>query len=140
MDTLTPTAPTPRTPAPGDGALVSLSLVKQYLKIEHDLEDELLSTLIIPAAEDYCLWYVRRSVAECVLLPAVKQAVCLSCGDLYLNREAASLSRYPYQGNPTVDALLWAHRDLCDGATWGALEGEWCPDYGLRPVINPLLR
>lgn len=47
--------------------IVDLEDVKNYLKIEHDLEDDLISTLV-NAAEDaankYMLRYIRRTVFE----------------------------------------------------------------------------
>jgi len=109
-----------------DGQIVTLALVKSYLKIEHTAEDVVLSTLIIPAAEAYAVWYTRRPIQVLALLPTVKQAVCLSCGDQFLNREARSQGK-PYEGNPTVDAMLWAVRDLCSYA---------CEE---EVYINPLL-
>lgn len=121
----------------GDGFLVTLAAVKSHLRIEHAADDAYLGDYLIPAAEDYCVWYVRRAIEECALLPTVRMAALLACGDLYLNREARSQGQ-AYQGNDTIDNLLWAHRDLCSSALADWYDAPYCPDYPAPWRIEPL--
>jgi len=124
--------------APGDGFLVTLLQVKQYLRIEHNGEDALLGDILIPAAEDYCVWYTRRPVEQCATYPSVKQAALLVVGANYLNREQ-HVQGQAFQTNPAADALLWAHRDLCGDFAddWLQINPLYCPDYSTPWTSSP---
>jgi hypothetical protein len=66
---------------------VSLSEVKEHLRIDSEVyyDDSYLSDIIIPAATQYCNYFIDSSTlltdASCPYM--VKQAILITCADLY---------------------------------------------------------
>jgi uncharacterized phage protein (predicted DNA packaging) len=87
--------------------MVSLTEIKNHLRIDHNADDALLAVYAGAAAE-----YVRQVTRQDwpgEIPFSLKAAALLLIGDLYENREAqtpiASL-----KANETVDRLLWPFR------------------------------
>ena len=137
----------PRDIAPGDGAFLQLALAKLYCAVEHDLHDPLFSGIIIPAAEDYCCTFSRCLPAVAAQFPSVVQAGYMFVAGWYGQREAVAAGS-PFQVHPSIDMLLWQHRDMyegglcCDGCVNllnTGTGGAGCPRWGV-PASTPVAR
>lgn len=86
-------------------SLVTLTEVKNHLRIDQSAEDALLSSYI-EAAEDWISCYLNEpSVPQTA---AIKAACLLVVGDLYENREGAGEKEI--KENPAVARLLHFYR------------------------------
>lgn len=91
-------------------AIIDLNKAKEFLRVDHDDEDELIQDMINSAAA-YTLEYLNWEVEEGKEYPApVISATLLMLGDLYENRTAqAPVQLY---NNRTYDRLLSPYRSL----------------------------
>jgi uncharacterized phage protein (predicted DNA packaging) len=85
---------------------LEVEIVKMYLRVTDDFEDEVIEGLI-QAAKAAVLTETGLTEQEADALPDVTIAALAMIADLYENRgmTAANAAR-----NPTVDAILTAHR------------------------------
>ena len=89
--------------------ILSVEEVKTHLRIQHDEEDELISTLIAQAqavAEDYCRVQFSDSAPEPVRLAAM-----LMVGHYYENRDNPDRQVYVTM-RIAFENLLYPYRDL----------------------------
>ena len=89
--------------------IVSLDEVKTHLRIQHDEEDEYLSSLIVQAqtaAEDYC----RAQFPEENAPEPVRLAVILMTSFYYENRDIPDMTSYKAT-RIAFDSLLYPYRD-----------------------------
>lgn len=96
-------------------AVLTLEEIKAHLRLDGSAEDALLLALS-SAAEDYASQYLNRPIpwqdaaGATVPVPAsVKAALLLIVGDLYENREAATVG-VTRADNPTTERLLHFYR------------------------------
>lgn len=98
--------------------LVSLSLVKEHLKIDQNSEDSVLAVYIAAAEQDICN-YINQPIPGISDSPAteapaaIKAAALLIVGDLYENREGAVLTKTgtgSFLENPAVIRLIQPYR------------------------------
>jgi uncharacterized phage protein (predicted DNA packaging) len=93
--------------------LVTLSEVKEHLRIEHTNEDRVLK-IYIEAANDYIKKLLNSEIPGIGDSPpteapgAIKAGALLTIGDLYENREGAS--EKDIKENPAVMRLLHPYR------------------------------
>lgn len=92
-------------------SLVSLELAKQHLRVDHDVEDELIQAYI-DSAEDQVNRYLDREEPYETYPPAVVGAVLLLVGALYDHREAIIVDSRELHEHPAVLALLGKYRRL----------------------------
>ncbi|MDW9841140.1 phage gp6-like head-tail connector protein [Sinorhizobium meliloti WSM1022] len=91
-------------------SIVTLSLLKSQLNIDHDVDDALLQHKIA-AAEDWTSAYLGRSLAGFDFVPAgVVEAVLQLASHLYENREAVLVGVNAYELPYGVIELLRPHR------------------------------
>lgn len=131
----------------GDGAFLLLNVAKMWCAVEHDLHDALFSGVIIPAAEDYCCTFARCTPTVAATFPTIVQAAYMFVAGWYGQREAVAAGS-PFQVHPSIDMLLWQHRDMyegglcCDGCTdlmATGTGGAGCPRFGV-PAVTPVAR
>lgn len=90
-------------------AALTLDQVKAHLRVEHDLDDELIA-LYLAAAYERVTNYIEVPMADPE--PASLQAaVLLFTGDLYENREAQLEMRGSMLENKAAEALMRPFRD-----------------------------
>ncbi|MGJ8522292.1 hypothetical protein R84981_000977 [Carnimonas sp. R-84981] len=102
--------------------LVSLKVMKQHLRVNHDEEDELV-LLYASSALEWCLWYCDNPNIKTVgdVSARFKSAMLLVLGDLFEHREQnTEINLYH---NSTAEDLLWADRDWRDNRSEGAVNG-----------------
>lgn len=93
--------------------MIDLVLVKQQLRVQHDIEDDLLSSYLqsaIAHVEQHCdrkIVDAPASEAEMGMTPDVIQAILLLVGHWYANREAVVIGSVPSAVQLGVDRLLW---------------------------------
>lgn len=91
-------------------AYTKVETAKQYLRIEHNEEDDVIKKLIATAeaaADDYC----RVVFEDADTIPqAVRHAVLLFVGHYYENRENADRESYNAM-RAAFENLLYPHRD-----------------------------
>ncbi|WP_169294614.1 head-tail connector protein [Advenella sp. EE-W14] len=93
--------------------MIDLALVKQQLRVQHDIEDDLLSSYLqsaIAHVEQHCdrkIVETPASEAEMAMTPDVTQAILLLVGHWYANREAVVIGAVPSAIQLGVDRLLW---------------------------------
>ena len=89
--------------------IVTLEEVKTHLRIQHDEEDEYLSSLIAQvqsAAEDYCrVQFSQENAPE-----PVRLAVILMTSFYYENRDIPDMTTYKAT-RMAFDSLLYPYRD-----------------------------
>lgn len=88
-------------------AIVTLTEIKEHLRINGMEEDTLLSTYA-DAAGEYVRAFTGASWEPLAAPASVAAAVLLLVGDLYENREAQTAA--PLHANTAVERLLWPHR------------------------------
>lgn len=93
--------------------MIDLALIKNQLRIQHDIEDDLLDSYLksaIAHVEQHCdrkIVEVPGSEAEMAMTPDVIQAILLLVGHWYANREAVVIGAVPSAVQLGVDRLLW---------------------------------
>ncbi|WP_417264233.1 head-tail connector protein [Celeribacter sp.] len=87
---------------------ISVALLKAHLNLEHDLDDDLLTTYL-NAAEQYATRYTGSFYVN-VNYPDVQLAVLMLAGFWYENREAAQTGSKAAVVPFGVHDLLQAHR------------------------------
>lgn len=86
---------------------VTLSTAKEHLRVDQDVEDNLV-TAYLEAAEEYVSEYIGTDLSSLSPLPAtLKAGVLLLTADLYELREAQSVN--PVYQNKTLRRLLDFH-------------------------------
>ena len=93
--------------------MITLSEVKEYLRIDHDFEDDALETMMagaLIATADYLNQNPRDSMVDDELPAPIKSAMLLLVGDLYANREL-QVEKQLYT-NSTYERLLNPYREM----------------------------
>jgi uncharacterized phage protein (predicted DNA packaging) len=86
--------------------VIALERVKEHLRIEHNLEDALI-TGYMEAAKDFCESFLGRKLDELETVPATVQAgLLLHTAMLYESREGEFIEK----NLPAVRLLYWPHR------------------------------
>jgi len=91
--------------------IVSLDEIKQHLRVEHDEDDDLLTSYICQAqaaAEDYCRVAFEEGAAE-----PVRLAVLLMASHFYERRDSSDSNAYTTM-MAAFHALLYPHRKIED--------------------------
>ncbi len=93
--------------------MIDLALVKQQLRVQHDIEDDLLNSYLqsaIAHVEQHCDRKIVEAPAnedEMAMTPDITQAILLLVGHWYANREAVVIGAVPSAVQLGVDRLLW---------------------------------
>lgn len=93
--------------------MIDLALIKQQLRVQHDLEDDLLDSYLKSAVahvEQHCdrkIVEAPGSEDEMAMTPDVTQSILLLIGHWYANREAVVTGAVPSAIQLGVDRLLW---------------------------------
>jgi len=90
------------------GPLLTLDEAKQHLRIDHDDDDELVTTYA-DAAVLSCLSHCNRQLVPQGAEPAFRAAALLTLGGIYNSRELV-ITGTIVALNPTVEALLRPYR------------------------------
>jgi uncharacterized phage protein (predicted DNA packaging) len=89
-------------------SIIPVALLKAHLNLEHDLDDDLLSSQL-DAAEAYAGSFVGAELTD-PIPPAISQSVLMLAGFWYEHREAAQTGGNAYVVPFGVHDLLQAHR------------------------------
>lgn len=90
---------------------VTVEQAKQYLRVDHDEDDDLIESLII-AAREWAETYTEKTWLDNEETPVrVKQAILMLVADMYENREAQIIGQ-TVRDNPTVERLLFPIRQV----------------------------
>lgn len=65
---------------------IDLATVKSYLNVYHDLDDNLISNVIMPSAKGYIISFTKRDIDELNELPEICTAFLVLCAYIYDNR------------------------------------------------------
>lgn len=89
--------------------IVSLEEIKQHLRVEHDEDDDLLTTYLCQAqaaAEDFCRVTFEEDAAE-----PVRLAILLMASHFYERRDSSDSNAYATMME-AFHALLYPHRKI----------------------------
>ncbi|WP_100064990.1 head-tail connector protein [Miniphocaeibacter massiliensis] len=85
---------------------LDLKNVKLYLRVDNDIEDELISSLMV-TSQSICENILRHPISEYETIPeGIKQAILYGVAYLYENRENADLNLLIKM----MRAVLYPHR------------------------------